>query len=96
MPDVGEYYNANLANSIQFLVSFFNRRQWTNITFKKNAGTDAFNKLSVQLQQEDPTTDDNSSLDSGDAMYDVYQPRSSKIDDKKLLYVAFATIYSTI
>ena len=82
MPDVGKYYNANLANSIQFPVSFLTIDNEQTL-LKKNADTDAFNKLSVQLQQEDPTTDDNSSLDSGDAMYDVYQPQSSKIDDKK-------------
>ena len=43
----------------------------------------------MQLQQEDPTTDDNSSLDSGDAMYDMYQPRSSKIDNKKTALRSF-------
>ena len=56
---------------------------------KKNAGTDAFNKLGAQLQQEDPTTDDNSSLDSDDAMYDIYQPRSSEINNKKTALRSF-------
>ena len=91
MPDVGNFYNANLANSISFPISFLPIETKTRLLLKIQAGADAFDSVcNVHLRQYEDSSDDNSSLDSCDAMYsDIYLAPSTEISSKKTALRSF-------
>ena len=91
MPDVGNFYNANLANSISFPISSIPIETKTTLLLKIQAGADAFDSVcNVHLRQYDDTSVDNSSLDSCDAMYnDIYLAPSTEISAKKTALRSF-------
>ena len=91
MPDVGNFYNANLASSISFPISSLPIETKTRLLLKIQAGADAFDSVcNVHLRQYEDTSDDNSSLDSCDAMYsDIYLAPSTEISSKKTALRSF-------
>ena len=91
MPDVGNYYSANLANSIKFPISSLTVDTKKTLILKITAGAHAYDSVyRLQLQQYDNTLDDNSSLDSCDAMYnDIYVAPSTEISAKKTALRSF-------
>ena len=91
MPDVGNFYNANLVNSISFPISSLPIETKTRLLLKIQAGADAFDSVcNVHLRQYDDTSDDNSSLDSCDAMYsDIYLAPYTDISAKKTALRSF-------
>ena len=91
MPDAGNYYNSNLANNINFLISSLTIETTTTLLLKKEAGANAFDSVcNVLLQEYNDTSDDNGSLDSCDAMYsDIYLAPSTDISSKKTALRSF-------
>ena len=91
MPDAGNYYKANLANNINFPISLLTIETTTTLLLKKQAGANAFDSVcNVHLQQYEDASDDNSSLDSCDAMCsDIYVAPSTEISSKKTALRSF-------
>ena len=98
MPDVGNCYSANLANSINFPISSLPIETKTTLLLKKQAGANAFDSVcNVHLRQYKDASDDNSSLDSCDAMCsDIYVVPSTEISSKKSALRSFVETYNTI